>query len=111
MAVSCITVDKTLGEDLISDNQNLPVYTAEIDLPVQVKSSGPIQGLTTGECLFGAIKTKEYGLVQFSAAADICPNMKGWDFGKDPVVKEIYFLAPISRPTALMTSRQEYLSR
>lgn len=96
MAVSCITVDKTLGEDLISDNQNLPVYTAEIDLPVQVKSSSPIQGLTTGECLFGAIKTKEYGLVQFSSAADICPNMKGWDFGKDPVVKEIYFLAPIS---------------
>ena len=95
MAVSCITVDKTLGEGFISSNQNLPVQTAEIDLPVQVKASSPLQGLSTGECLFGSIRTEDFGLVQFSTAADICPNMTGWDFGKDPVIKEVYFLAPV----------------
>lgn len=96
MAVSCITVDKTLGEEFISTNQNLPVHTAVLDLPVQVKSSSPLQGLSAGESIFGAIRTKEYGLVQFSTMADICPNMSGWDFGKDPVVKEVYFMAPIT---------------
>lgn len=96
MAVSCITVDKTLGEDFISSNQNLPVYTAVLDLPVQIKSSSPLQGMSAGESVFGAIRTEEFGLVQFSTMADICPNMTGWDFGKDPVVKEVYFRAPIS---------------
>lgn len=96
MAVSCITVDKTLGEDFIPTNQDLPVQTIELDLPVQVKSSSPLQGFSGGESIFGAIRTKEFGLVQFSTAADICPNMTGWDFGKDPVVKEVYLLAPIT---------------
>ena len=96
MAVSCITVDKTLGEDFISSNQNLPVHSVELELPVQVKSSGPIQGLSATESVFGAIRTKEYGLAQFSTVADICPNISGWDFGKDPVVKEVYFLAPVT---------------
>lgn len=96
MAVSCITVDKTLGEEFISTNQDLPVHSALIDLPVQVKSSNPLQGFSTGESVFGAIRTKEFGLVKFSTMADICPNVSGWDFGKDPVVKEIYFLAPVT---------------
>ena len=96
MAVSCITVDKTLGSDLISENQDLAVFTAELDIPVQLKSSSPVQAISGGEGIFGAIRTKEFGLVQFSTMADICPNMSGWDFGKDPVVKEVYFLAPIS---------------
>lgn len=96
MAVSCITVDKTLGDDFISTNQDLPVHTALLDLPVQVKSSSPLQGLSAGESIFGAIRTEEFGLVQFSTMADICPNMTGWDFGKDPVVKEVYFMAPIT---------------
>lgn len=96
LAVSCITVDKTLGDDFISSNQNLPVQTAMLDLPVEVKSSQPLQGFSGGESVFGAIRTPEYGLVQFSTMADICPNMSGWDFGKNPVVKEVYFLAPIS---------------
>lgn len=96
MAVSCITVDKTLGDDFISTDQNLPVQTVELDLPIQLKSSSPLQGLSGGESIFGAIRTKEFGLVKFSTVADICPNMTGWDFGIDPVVKEVYFMAPVS---------------
>lgn len=96
MAVSCITVDKTLGDDLVSANQDLTVYTAELEIPVQMKVSSPVQAISGGEGVFGAIRTKEFGLVQFSTMADICPNMTGWDFGKDPVIKEVYFLAPVS---------------
>lgn len=96
MAVSCITVDKTLGDDLISTDQDLPVHTMELDLPVQVKSSSPLQALSAETSIFGAIRTKEFGLVEFSTVADICPDRSGWDFGKDPVVKEVYFLAPVS---------------
>ena len=96
MAVSCITVDKTLGDDLVSANQDLTVYTAELELPLQMRTSSPVQAISGGEGVFGAIRTKEFGLVQFSTMADICPNMTGWDFGKDPVVKEVFFQAPVS---------------
>ncbi len=95
MAVSCITVDKSLGEDFISSNQDLPVYSVELDVPVQVKSSSPLQGISAESSIFGAIRTEEFGLARFSTIADICPNMSNWDFGKDPVIKEVYFLAPI----------------
>ncbi len=96
MAVSCITVDKSLGDDFISTNQNLPVYSVELDIPVQVKSASPLQGISAESSIFGAIRTEEFGLAQFSTVADICPNISGWDFGKDPVVKEVYFLAPVT---------------
>ena len=96
MAVSCITVDKTMGESLVPGNQDLPVNVAEIALPVQLKSSQPIQTVSSTEGVFGAIRTEEYGLVQFSTVADLYPGFTGWDFGENPVVKEVYFLANIS---------------
>lgn len=96
MAVSCITVDKTMGENLVPGNQDLPVKVAEIALPVQMKSSQPIQTISSTEGVFGAIRTEEYGLVQFSTVADLYPAFTGWDFGEDPIVKEVYFLANIS---------------
>ena len=54
MAVSCITVDKKLGEDMIPGNQNLPVNVAVLDLPVQLKSSQPLQTTSSSEGAFGA---------------------------------------------------------
>ena len=96
LAVSCITVDKTMGEDLVPGNQDLPVKVAEIALPVQLKSSQPIQTISSTEGIFGAIRTEEYGLVQFSTVADLYPGFTGWDFGENPIVKEVYFLANIS---------------
>jgi len=96
MAVSCITVDKSIGEGLIPEDQDIPVFTAELDLPVQIKSAQPLQGLSSSEAVFGTIRTPENGLVQFATAADFRPNLTGWNFGKDAVVKEVYFLANIS---------------
>lgn len=97
MAVSCISSDKSVGDNLIPDNQDLPVRTAEIALPVQLKSSQPLQSLSNTECVFGAIRTPEHGLVEFATAANICPNVNGWDLGKDIQVKEVYFLANVSQ--------------
>lgn len=96
MAVSCITVDKKMGEDLVPDNQSLPVSMAEIDIPVQLKSSQPLQTLSSSEGTFGAIRTEEFGLVEFSSVADLYPTVSGWDFGKDAIVKGIYLLANVS---------------
>lgn len=96
MAVSCITVDKKMGEDMVPGNQSLQVSMAEIDIPVQLKSSQPLQTISTSEGTFGAIRTEEYGLVEFATAADIYPTVSGWDFGDDAIVKGIYLLANIS---------------
>ena len=97
MAVSCISSDKSVGDNLIPDNQDLVVRTAEIALPVQLKSSQPLQSLSNTECAFGAIRTPEHGLAEFATAANICPNVNGWNFGKDIQVKEVYFLANVSQ--------------
>lgn len=97
MAVSCITVDKSIGQGLIPEDQDIPVFTAELDLPVELKSAQPLQGLSASESAFGAIRTPENGLVQFATVADFRPNFSGWNFGKDAVVKEVYFLANISQ--------------
>ena len=97
MAVSCISSDKSVGDNLIPGNQDLPVRTAEIALPVQLKSSQPLQSLSNTECVFGAIRTPEHGLAEFATAANICPNVNGWNFGKDLQVEEVYFLANVSQ--------------
>lgn len=97
MAVSCISSDKSVGDNLIPDNQGLLVKAAEFPLPVQLKSSQPLQSLSTTEFAFGAIRTREHGLVEFSTAANICPNMSGWNLGKDIQVKEVYFLSNVSQ--------------
>ena len=96
LAVSCITVDKSMGDNLIPSDQNIPIRYAEIDLPVQLKSAQPMQQISTSECIFGAIRTPEFGLVEFATVGDVCPNMTGWDFGKDPKVKDIYFLTGVT---------------
>ncbi len=108
MAVSCITVDKTMGEGLIPSDQNIPVRFAEIDIPVQLKSSQPMQQISATESVFGSIRTPEFGLVEFATAADVFPNTTGWDFGKDPVVKEVYFIAAISSKI-VMEDEQEFI--
>lgn len=96
MAVSCITSDKSVGDSLVPDNQELEIRMAEIPLPVQLKSAQPLQSFSNSESVFGAIRTQEHGLVEFATAANFCPNMSGWDIGKDIQVKEVYFIAGIS---------------
>lgn len=96
MAVSCITVDKTMGDSLIPTDQNIEVFTDEIDLPVQLKLAQPMQALSASQAIFGAIRTPEFGLAEFATVTDICPNQSGWDFGEDPVIEDIYFIAPVS---------------
>lgn len=97
MAVSCITVDKKVGEDLIPDNQEIPVFMAEFDIPVQLKSPQPIQTASENVSTFGSIRTEEFGLVEFATVADVYPSASGWDFGTDAVVKEVYLLGNVSQ--------------
>ena len=108
MAVSCITVDKTTGEGLIPSDQKFPVHFAELDIPVELKTAQPMQQISATECVFGSIRTPEFGLVEFSTAGDVCPNTTGWNFGKDPVVKEIYFLTAVTSKV-VMEDEQEFI--
>mgnify|MGYP003558375575 CR=1 FL=1 len=59
MAVSCITSDKSVGDSLVPDNQELEIRMAEIPLPVQLKSAQPLQSFSNSESVFGAIRTQE----------------------------------------------------
>lgn len=96
MAVSCITVDKHMGENLVPDDQDLTVKSAEFEIPVQLKSSQPVQTLSGTQSSFGAIRTKDFGLAEFATVADLYPSGY-WDLGKDIVVKSVYFEASVSK--------------
>lgn len=96
MAVSCISSDKTTGNYLVPSNQDFPVQMADIPLPVKVRAAEPMQSASSSQAVFGAIRTPEYGLVEFATMADICPNYEGWNTGEDLKVKEAYFMATVS---------------
>jgi Domain of unknown function (DUF4270) len=95
---SCITVDKSLGDQYIPDDQKLKVMVAEFRLPVSLKMEDSLQGISgnNGYGTFGAIRTKEFGLATFGVAANICQPYTTFRFGKDPVIKSIYFMAAVS---------------
>lgn len=95
---SCITVDKSLGEQYVPDDQKLKVMVAEFRLPVSLKMEDSLQGVSGSDSYstFGAIRTKEFGLATFGVAANICQPFTTFRFGKDPVIKSIYFSAAVA---------------
>lgn len=93
---SCITVDKSLGDQYIPDDQKLKVMVTEFRLPVSLKMEDSLQGISADYATFGAIRTKEFGLAKFGVAANICQPYTTFRFGKDPVIKSIYFSAAVA---------------
>lgn len=100
-AFSCITVDKSMGEQYLPEEHELIVKTATFPLPVVSKMQDSLQGITNGYISVGAIRTAELGLAQFASSANVCPATLKLNFGKDPVIKYIYLSAKIDDFSAM----------
>lgn len=93
---SCITMDKTVGSDYIPDDHKLKMHTVSLPLPVALKQTDSVQGITSTYATLGAIRTKEFGVAEFGIAGNISPTSTTLDLGKDPVIVSTYLVLPLA---------------
>jgi hypothetical protein len=108
--ISCITVDKSLGSGNIPDDQKLKMETATFNIPVESKMADSLQGVSTSYMLVGAINTPEFGLAQFSVAANIVPYTAGMRYGQDPVIISTY-IQLVKSALLSMTDNQDGITQ
>ncbi len=82
--VSCVENDRTMGEDLVSDDYILKVKTATFDIPVTNKVSDSVKSVNGTSMLVGHITDPVYGTVISNSASYIIPYSQTTDFGEDP---------------------------
>lgn len=92
---SCITVNKTIGEEYVPEDQELKIRIARFSLPVTLKMQDSLQATSSDYAIVGAIRTPEFGLVNMGSAANVCQPSTTLRFGKDPVIKSVYFTAAV----------------
>lgn len=106
LAVSCISVDKSLGSQFIPDDEKLQVHTVTFPLPLELRMADSLQAQSSSTALLGAFRSTELGEIHFGTAANISPVLGGTiKFGKDPVIKSIYFVTAISETQVLEESQ------
>jgi len=101
ITVSCITTDKTLGDNLIPSNQIIKVKTAEINIPVQMKMSDSLQTIFPGYLLVGAYKDPVLGTTLSGAAFQIIPTINDNNYGDNPVPSFIRLSMSVSQSLVL----------
>ena len=120
LVFSCITVDKTIGSDYIPENQKMEIKSASIKLPVTVKMTDSLQGITSTYSTIGAFRTKEFGEVKFGVAGNISPTSTTLDLGEDPVIKSTYLCllkaevtvgASLTRSSMILDPSQEGITQ
>ncbi len=96
LVFSCITMDKTVGSDYVPDDHKLKVHQVSLPLPVTLKQTDSIQGITSTYATIGAFRTKELGVAEFGVAGNIAPTSTTLDLGKDPVIVSTYLTLPLA---------------
>ena len=90
ISFSCITVDKSLGDDYVPTDQDLKIKYVEFDLPLISKSEDSLQAYSTAQGVLGYVKTTDFGDIEVANAGNITQPHLEFRFGKDPVIKSIY---------------------
>lgn len=93
---SCITVDKSLGEDYIPGDQNVKIKQVEFDLPLYPKNEDSLQAYSTTQGVIGVVKTEDFGTIEFASVGNITQPKLEFRFGKDPILKSVYLNLSVS---------------
>ena len=96
LVFSCITVDKTIGSNLVPDDYELQMKSVTLPLPVTVKQLDSMQGISSSYYTIGTIRTEEFGTARFGTAGNIAPTNTALDFGEDPKIISIYLEIPLA---------------
>ncbi len=101
ITASCITTDKTLGDDFVPNDHILGVSTAEIEVPLQMKMADSLQTIFPGYLVIGAYKDQDLGTTLSCAAFQIIPTIHGNDYGENPVPSYIKLSMAVNQRLAL----------
>jgi len=104
ITVSCITTDKSLGENFIPDDHIIKIKTAEINIPVQMKMSDSLQSIFSGYLLLGAYKDPDLGTTIAGSAFQMIPTINDNDYGENPVPSYVRLSMQVSRSLVLDVS-------
>ena len=85
---SCITIDNSMGQDFIPDDQILSIESATFPLPIYTKSSdslftAPTLG-TAGYFLFGSCYDPIFGATHAGAVMQFYPSLSNKEYGEQP---------------------------
>jgi hypothetical protein len=95
---------------MIPKNDDLSIYSAEINMPLELKQADSIQGLSTEYAITGAFRYPETGTTLFGFAGNIAPTSTSLDTGKDSYVKSIYISIPLSH-SVILNDNQEGITQ
>ncbi|MCI1720102.1 MAG: DUF4270 domain-containing protein [Bacteroidales bacterium] len=96
LTYSCISVDKTIGDNYVPDDYIMQVGTATFHMPLKTRVADSMQALNTSYGYFGAIRTKEFGLANFTCATNFAPVSSGMNLGTGAYVKKIFITMLLS---------------
>ncbi|MCQ2149350.1 MAG: hypothetical protein MJY45_03185 [Bacteroidales bacterium] len=90
---SCISVDGTLGEDFVPEDELLSIYVSD-DIPIDeisLRLADSLSGYSSKHITFGSTKDELFGVCNRGCALTLIPLKDSVDFGKDPVFKKFTF--------------------
>ncbi|MFA6676077.1 MAG: DUF4270 family protein [Bacteroidales bacterium] len=87
---SCIEADRTLGDNLIPDNQKLKVEVDTLNIPLSSNIPDSIQAISSSSLIFGYIKDPKFGLTKVSTASILLPASDSVKFGDNPIYQSSY---------------------
>ena len=105
ITISCINIDKTVGEDLIPTDHNLTVSSASVEIPVQMKMIDSLQSIFPDYLIAGAYEDPELGLTTCNTAFQVVPYTTENDFGDNP--QPVYLRMEIGVDKALCLIKGE----
>ena len=81
---SCITIDNSLGQDFIPEDQILSIASATFNLPVSNKASDSLFTASTGYYIYGSCYDPVFGYTHAGSVIQFYPTLVERDYGEQP---------------------------
>lgn len=108
--LSCTSVDKNLGGDLIATDQKYDIYSAEFDLnDIQMRPVDSLTAYSSRRINFGTIRDETFGLVRRGSVVTMVPVRDSVDFGKDPIFQRMSFRTAVDSTSVADVSQKNII--
>ncbi|MDD4919177.1 MAG: DUF4270 family protein [Bacteroidales bacterium] len=101
---SCITVDNRMGSDLIPSNQVLSINWVEFEAPMFTAVADSMNMSAPAYLAFGSVISPLFGKTSTSALVQFAPYTYQTEYGKDPIVSDMFVNIPVGGFTVFSDS-------
>ena len=88
-----------MGSDLVPANQIIHIYTADFEAPMYTATADSLNMSSPPYIEFGSLNTPLFGKTSSSSVIQIAPYAYQTEYGKDPVVENMFVHIPLSGRT------------